>query len=533
MTQSRKPQNPQDDNDWVRYSEIPPRLGDIVGQQSPKPWKQGWISCHCLVQDVHVWRLEWFVLNGNFLLAFPSNEVAALMEGMTYLPEAVTRRCIPSDSSSAGRQHVLEVLPFVPRFSGDEFIEPTTLSFESLDHLCDWEAAFLRVTSVKSSLARMTFGKPRNVEHKVHINATEEEGVAKNFGTGLLSPEMLKWMKSQGITAEELSGNEAVYLSCAQIAMSQSDRVGPDSKLKALQGVKNIKLDDFLTPGDPLKLYPNMTLVDSGSQGEVFRANRLSDGQLVAIKKVIIKNERQELPGLVNEIALLASADHTNIVKLFGCHRIGREFYLVMEYMAGGKLTDLLDDDGGIIFEEKEIATIMREVLIGLQYLHQDGCMHRDIKSDNVLLNREGSVKLGDFGFATSLSNPASKRKTMVGTPYWMAPEVARGDPYDMKADVWSCGILLIELCDGLPPHMGINPMRALVKISTQAPPKISGKRRALSPMCHDFCNVLLVKNPGARPTAEQALRHPFVAEANCFPNTGFIAKYLAPEKKK
>jgi hypothetical protein len=526
-----KPRNTLDANDWARLSEIPPRLGEAAAHACVR--KSGWLSRQCTVQHLAVWRLEWFLIYGNFLMSFPSNGDSALMECMLYLPEATIRRCPSSDEASAGRPHVLEITSFVPRFCGDDDVEPLVLSFEVLDALADWEAALSRITSVQSSLARIVFGAPRNVEHKVHINATEEAGVAKNFGAGLLGPEMLKWIKSQGITAEEMVGNEAVYLSCAKIAMSQDERVGPQSNLRALQGAKAIKIEDFLTAGEPSRLYPNMTLVDSGSQGEVFRANRAADGLLVAVKKVVIKNERQELPGLVNEIALLASADHSNIVKLFACHRSGKEFHLVMEYMAGGKLTDLLDEDGGIVFEEKEIATIMREVLIGLQYLHRGGCMHRDIKSDNVLLNRDGCVKLGDFGFATSLANPSSKRKTMVGTPYWMAPEVARGDPYDMKADVWSCGILLIELCDGLPPHMGINPMRALVKISTQPPPKICGKRRSLSATCHDFCTTLLVKNPSARPTAEEALRHPFVAESNCFPDTSFIAKYLPPEKRK
>jgi hypothetical protein len=188
------PRNPQDNAEWERFSEVPPRLGDITA--SNKNRKAGWISRKTVQQEIPVWKLEWFAVAGNFLLSFPTSDTFALMEAMLYLPEATLRRCPASDETCAGRPQCLEIVSFVPPFAGgQQEVEPLVLSFESLDALAAWEAALMRITSIQSALARMSFGLPRNLEHKVHINATEEPGVAKNFGGGLLGPEMAAWMR--------------------------------------------------------------------------------------------------------------------------------------------------------------------------------------------------------------------------------------------------------------------------------------------------------------------------------------------------
>jgi serine/threonine protein kinase len=341
---------------------------------------------------------------------------------------------------------------------------------------------------------------------------------------------MVKWLAENGFSEEEMEQHPQLLANCASIVMGQNERIGPNCRLRKLPQSGKNRLEDYVKPGAVGEYYKDLHMIDSGSQGNVYRAVRIADGAAVAIKRVVIKNERTEIPALANEVALLSSCDHANVVRMYDCFRAGREVSIVMEMMDGGKLTDLLEEDPGIgaLFTEPEMATIIREVLLGLEYLHHDGCMHRDIKSDNVLLNSSGDIKLGDFGFATSLNT--AMRKTMVGTPYWMAPEIAKGDPYDYKADVWSVGILFLELCDGQPPMMGINPMRALVKIGTQPPPSIQGHRRNLTKQCYDFAAFLLVKDPKARPTAADALQHPFLSQH--YTSTSFMKEYLALAKK-
>eukprot|EP01061_Rhynchopus_euleeides_P006792 TRINITY_DN15818_c0_g3_i1.p2 TRINITY_DN15818_c0_g3~~TRINITY_DN15818_c0_g3_i1.p2 ORF type:complete len:217 (+),score=65.69 TRINITY_DN15818_c0_g3_i1:547-1197(+) len=197
--------------------------------------------------------------------------------------------------------------------------------------------------------------------------------------------------------------------------------------------------------------------------------------------------------------------------------RIGRRgkktLWIAMELMTGGKLTDVLDSKKGR-FPEEHVAYICKNVLEGLAYLHSMGRVHRDIKSDNILLGGKGTIKLGDFGFCASLSEGENqKRQTVVGTPYWMAPEVITGEPYDCKADVWSMGILALELCDGEPPLMEEPPMRALYIIVTQPAPSMK-QPDLWSAQCRDFISQMLNKNPDQRPVASDLLNHPFLQKA-------------------
>ncbi|XP_037537629.1 mitogen-activated protein kinase kinase kinase kinase 2 [Nematolebias whitei] len=265
---------------------------------------------------------------------------------------------------------------------------------------------------------------------------------------------------------------------------------------------------------DPLEDYELIHRIGCGTYGDVFKARNIKTSELAAIK-IVRLDPADDITSIQQEITMMKECKHKNIVAYFGSYHRNTKLWICMEYCGGGSLQDIYQVTGPL--KEKQIAFVCRETLQGLYHLHENGKMHRDIKGANILLTDRGDVKLADFGVAAEISASVAKRKSFIGTPYWMAPEVAAVEKkggYNHLCDIWAVGITAIELAELQPPMFDLHPMRALMLMSKSSfqPPKLKDKTK-WSAGFQSFVKMALIKNPRKRPSAETLLQHPFVTQ--------------------
>eukprot|EP00005_Dracoamoeba_jomungandri_P003072 CAMPEP_0174260378 /NCGR_PEP_ID=MMETSP0439-20130205/9674_1 /TAXON_ID=0 /ORGANISM="Stereomyxa ramosa, Strain Chinc5" /LENGTH=502 /DNA_ID=CAMNT_0015344609 /DNA_START=117 /DNA_END=1625 /DNA_ORIENTATION=+ len=465
-------------------------------------------KCGQLFKQGHVrknWKSRWFILQDDMVAYFKSSKETIQPKGWVRLKDANV-----SVVDKRGRDFV-----FMIQTPDKELL----IQCASASERENWMDSIQR-----NSRNHGAVSAPMLVEHKHHGGFNSETG-----GFTGLPKEWQDMLRQAGVDEGALVKNKQEAMNAVNFynnyikeANEQESR-GKNKRCSSAYAArvpqplpeKKIKysLEELTNPREPNDIFKDQKKIGEGAAGQVFLARDITTGKQVAIKKMKLDEENTKL--MVSEIHMMKSSNHPNVVQYHDSYIQGDELWVIMEYMDQGMLTEWLEQYpyGPCEMSEPEIAYICKETLKALQYIHSMHRIHRDIKSDNVLVNSEGLVKLADFGYAAQLTMQKQKRTTVVGTPYWMAPEVIQGTDYGSKVDIWSLGIMVMEMTEGEPPYMEYPPLRALFLITTEGIPPLQEPDK-WSDELKDFLKLCLTKDYDARPDTTELLKHPFISRA-------------------
>jgi len=275
-------------------------------------------------------------------------------------------------------------------------------------------------------------------------------------------------------------------------------------KLKLKDDLFKEMLLKYCLKEDPSPRLKELKKLGQGSSGTVMLVQDSRDMKQLALKKMNLhRQQRRDL--LLNEVSV-GNLQHSNIVQRHSTHVVGDELWVLMEPMDGGSLTRIVENLNNIQLTERHMACIIQGTVSALNYLHALGVVHRDIKSDSILLSLSGEVKLSDFGYCDRVTEEKASCKGLIGTPHWMSPEIVQRRPYATKTDIWSLGILVVEMIDGEPPYFSDKQTVAMEKIKVNSAP--SPKNTKVSSHLLSFLSQCLQVNPDTRSSADLLLQH-------------------------
>ena len=258
--------------------------------------------------------------------------------------------------------------------------------------------------------------------------------------------------------------------------------------------------------------YKVIKLLGEGSFGKAFLCKNESNNRICVIKQIVIEDMNQkEKDDAYNEAQILGKLDHPNIIKLlevFDSKKPKHALNIVTEYADGGDLSEKIKSQNKKPFTELEILNYFTQICLALKHIHEKKIIHRDLKSSNIFLMKNGLIKLGDFGISKGFQNTMEKAKTMVGTPYYLSPEILENKPYDAKSDIWSLGVLLYEMMTFKMPFSANSFPILVVKIlrgNYTPPPTIYSKD------LREIIDKCLIVDYGKRPTIQQILNFPII----------------------